>query len=94
MPDHTTLKIGQRLRLLRVPEGDLRQRERELRQGVEDAGWTANTIERILHQNPVVVIDAIDEYGLAWFSYDPECADGTTELHTITIMDDESWELA
>ena len=45
MPDRARLKIGDRVRLLRVPQGDLDQRERELRDGAEGAGWTADTIE-------------------------------------------------
>ena len=44
MPDHTTLKIVDRIRLPRVPQGDIEQRERELREGAEDAGWTAGVI--------------------------------------------------
>jgi hypothetical protein len=48
MPDRTQLKIGDRIRLLRIPQGDLEHRERELRAGAEDAGWTADTIERII----------------------------------------------
>jgi hypothetical protein len=48
MPDHTALKVGDRIRLVTVPEADLQQRERELREGAQDAGWTADTIERII----------------------------------------------
>jgi hypothetical protein len=44
MPDRTQVKIGDRIRLLRIPQGDLEQRECELRAGAEDAGWTADTI--------------------------------------------------
>ena len=43
-PNRTQLKIGDRIRLLRIPQGDLEQRERELRAGAEDAGWTAGGI--------------------------------------------------
>lgn len=43
MPDRTLLRPGHVIRLLRVPEGDLRQRERETREGtLDDPGWTAN----------------------------------------------------
>jgi hypothetical protein len=69
MPDRTQLKIGDRIGLLRIPQGDLEQRERELRAGAEDAGWTADTIERIIAQDPVVTILSIDECGLPWFEY-------------------------
>ena len=94
MPDRTKLKIGDRIRLLRVPAGDLEQRKRELRERVEDAGWTADTIERILVQDPVVSISSIDEYGLPWFEYELKTADGKIEYHSLAIMEDESWFLA
>ncbi len=42
-----------RIRILRVPEADLRQREREIEEGTERAGWTADTIERIIESQPV-----------------------------------------
>jgi hypothetical protein len=70
MPDRTQLKIGDRIGLLRIPQGDLEQRERELRAGAEDAGWTAVRFERIVAQDPVVTILSIDECGLLWFEYE------------------------
>jgi hypothetical protein len=54
MPDHTELRVGDRIRLLAVPECDLRQREREIATNAEMAGWTADTIERIIAFDPVV----------------------------------------
>ena len=63
MPNRLLLKVGDRIRLLCVPQRDLEQRERELREGLEYAGWTADTIARILAQDPVVTIAQIDEYG-------------------------------
>jgi hypothetical protein len=42
MRDRTQLKIADRIRLLRIPQGDLEQRKRELRAGAEDAGWTVS----------------------------------------------------
>lgn len=94
MPDRTQLKIGDRIRLLRVPQGDLEQRERELREGTEDAGWTADTIERIIAQYPVVTISSIDEYGYPWFEYELKSASGEIEYHSLAIMEDESWCMA
>ena len=94
MPDRTQLKIGDRIRLLRVPQGDLEQRERELRNGAQDAGYTADTIERIIAQDPVVTISSIDEYGLPWFQYDLKSATGDIEHHSLAIMDDDSWCMA
>lgn len=89
VPDRRKLKPGQWIRLLSVPEGDRRQRERELLNPEADMpGWTADTIERILHTDAVVRVDRIDEYGQPWFDY--EFSNG--EVHTIAIMDDDSWE--
>ncbi|AMV20803.1 hypothetical protein [Planctomyces sp. SH-PL14] len=87
------LRVGDRVRLLRVPESDLRQREHELRVGTEMPGWTADTLERILAIDPVVTIDRIDEYGAPWFSYELIGADGEPEHHYLAITEDESWEL-
>ena len=92
MPDRTRLNVGDHIRLLCVPAGDLEQRERELRERVEDAGWTADTIQRIIAQDPVVAISSIDEYGYPWFEYHLRTADGTGEHHLLAIMDDASWE--
>ena len=92
MPDHTKLKVGDKIRLLSVPEGDLRQREQEIKDGLEDAGWTADTIERIIRQDPIVIIAWLDEYGLAWFEYDLIREDGSVEEHALAMVDDESWE--
>lgn len=75
-----------------MPTGDLQQRERELREAREDAGYTADTIERIIAQDAVVTIVEIDEYGYPWFRYDLRREDGTVEEHSLAIMEDESWE--
>jgi len=94
MPDRTTLKPGDRIRLLRVPEFDLEQRLRERREGLPDAGWTADTIERILAQDPIVTIERVDEYGAPWFEYELKDALGEVEYHSIAIMEDETWTWA
>ena len=46
---------------MKVPEGDLRQREREIARKEEGAGWTADTIEQIIIQKigKCLVKDAI-----------------------------------
>jgi hypothetical protein len=87
------LRAGDRVRLLRVPEADLRQRKEEVRRGAEMAGWTADTLERILALDPVVTIDHVDEYGAPWFNYELIGEDGQPEHHSLTITEDESWEL-
>jgi hypothetical protein len=86
------LRAGDRVRLLRVPESDLRQRDDEVRRGAEMSGWTADTLERILAIDPVVTIDHVDEFGAPWFRYELVNEDGQVEHHSLTITEDESWE--
>jgi hypothetical protein len=77
-----------------VPLADVKQRERELSENIEMAGWTADTLERILASAPIVTIKYIDEYGLPWFESELTTDSGDTEQHSIAIMDDDSWEFA
>jgi hypothetical protein len=93
MPDRTTLKVGDRIRLLRVPEADSQQRERELREGAEMPGWTAKTIEQILAHDPVVTISRIDEYGYPWFDYELQTPSDGVHFHSLAIMEGESWSV-
>src|SRR5690242_17691741 len=86
MPDPRKLKPGDKVRLLAVPDGDLEQRRCEIQKGFPDAGWTANTIEKILAQDPVVTIDRIDEYGFPWFDYSLNSG-GRVEEHSLAISD-------
>lgn len=86
------LRPGDQIRLLCIPAADLQQRERELREGSELAGWTADTIERIIARDPVVVISRIDELATPWFDVELTTESGEAEQHTIAIMEDESWE--
>jgi hypothetical protein len=90
--DWRKLKVGDKVRLLCVPEADLKQREHEVASGAEMAGWTADTIERILSIDPVVTIDEVDEYGMPWFSYELTADDGIIEYHSLGITDNDSWE--
>jgi hypothetical protein len=92
LADRSKLRVGDRIRLLAVPAADLAQRERERRDALADAGWTADTIERMLRQNPVVTVSFIDEYGHPWFEVELTGDNGDVEQHGIAIMDDESWE--
>lgn len=94
MPNRHALKPGDQICLLHIPASAIRRREQELREGVEDAGLTADTIERIIRQNPVVTVDRIDEYFQPWFNYWLKMDDGAIEEHTLAIADDESWEMA
>ena len=92
MPDRTKLQPGDRIRLLHIPDFDVQQRRRELRAGTENAGWTADTLQRILDADPVVQISHVDEFGTPWFEYELTAVDGVIEYHSIAILDDDSWE--
>ncbi len=93
MLDRKKLKIGDKIRLLRVPQGDLDQRRREIANNIDNPGWTANIIELIIAQNPIVEIDSIDEFGQPWFTSEI-MVNGKKEKHTLAINEDESWEKA
>ena len=92
MPDSDTLKPGDRIRIVRVPEADLRQREREIATKAELAGWTADAIERIIEQTPVVQVERVDDDGCVW--YEAEIVDprGETQYHSLILHNDETWE--
>ena len=92
MPDPTTLKLGDRIRILRVPTQDLQQREREQSEGTEMPGWTADSIERIIEQTPIVRISRVDEYGCVWYDATVIGSDGCEEEHSLIVYDDDSWE--
>lgn len=77
-----------------MPIGDLLTRDREMREGIEAPGWTADTLERILTADPVVTIARIDEYSQPWFDCTLERSDGAREDHSFAVMDDDSWEPA
>lgn len=92
MPDRTKLKPGDKIRLLSVPLGDIEQRKREIAQQLDHAGWTANTIELIIAQAPIVEIDMIDDFGQAWYTADI-IVNGEQETHNLAINEDDSWEM-
>jgi hypothetical protein len=92
MPDRTKLRVGDRIRLLSVPDLDLQQRQRELQQGLHDAGWTADTIERIMTVSPEVTISEVDEYDSPWYEAQLLDDQGKIEYHFLAVLDDESWE--
>ena len=86
------LNVGDSIRILRVPDADLQQRESEIARNTEMAGWTADTIERIISGHPVVKISQIDEYGYPWYEVSLIAADGETEEHSLMVYDDGTWE--
>jgi hypothetical protein len=92
VPDPKTLKPGDRIRILRVPESDLRQREREIASNAEMAGWTADTVERIIDQTPIVQIARVDDDGCVWYETQLMDPDGYTEYHTLILYEDDTWE--
>jgi hypothetical protein len=93
MPDWRSLKVGDRVRLLRVPAPDLEQRSSELFSNAEMAGWTADTIEKIISLDPIVTIDRVDDFGAPWYSKVLIGDDGNEYHHSLTITDGDSWEL-
>ena len=92
MPNHKKLRVGDKIRILSVPESDLIYREQEIKDKCEDAGWTANTIELVIAQNPIVTIARIDEYQYPWFDCTVVGPSGEKEEHSLTILDNKSWE--
>jgi hypothetical protein len=92
VPDPKTLKLGDQIRILRVPDADLRQREHEIATNAEMAGWTANAIERIIDQSPIVRIARIDDDGCVWYDAEVVGPNGDTEYHSLIIYDDDTWE--
>lgn len=91
MPDRNQLRVGDSIRLLSVPNCDLAQREPEIAADIVDRDSTATVIERIIATNSVVKIERIDEFGAAWFEVEFEEHDGI-HYHSLTILDNESWE--
>lgn len=83
------LQIGDRIRLLHVPETDLAARARE----EADPEWvpTATVLEHLIATQPVQVIDEIDRYGHPWFSAHFVWG-GEPQEHSIALMDEASWE--
>ena len=90
MPDRKKLKVGDKIRILRVPLDDVNQRRREIANNINDAGWTANTIELIIAQNPIVEIDSIDDFGQPWFTSNI-LVNGKIETHNLAVNEDDSW---
>ncbi len=94
MPDPKTLSVGDRIRILRVPDGDLRLREEKRARNEESTDCTADAIELIIEQTPIVPITRIDDDGCVWYETQIIGSNGTEEWHSLIIYDDDSWELA
>ncbi len=91
-PPPNNLQVGDRIRIIRVPESDLRQRDDEIARSVEMAGHTADTIERVIATNPIVKIWQIDEFGYPWYEVTLVGDNGESEEHILMVYDDGSWE--
>ena len=87
------LHVGDRIRILSVPDADLKQREDEIARGAEMAGHTADTIDRIIAENPIVEIWQIDEFGYPWYEVSLISYDGEPDVHTLMVYDDGTWEM-
>lgn len=93
MPHPKSLKVGSRIRILSVPACDLRLRESTIASGVESAECTADSIELIIAQTPIVQISHIDEDNSVWYETTIVGHDGIEETHWLMVYDDDSWEL-
>ena len=91
MPDRNALRVGDRIRLLRVPTPDLEQRARLISEGKAVDDSTANIIERIIESTPVVEIESVHN-DCPWFEVALPHANGIVEYHSIAVIDDDSWE--
>lgn len=56
------------------------------------AGWTADSIERIIAQTPVVQISQIDDDGCVWYETAILGPEGKEERHSLIVYDDDTWE--
>ena len=55
-------------------------------------GWTADSIERIIAQTPVVPVARIDDDGCVWYEATIIGPDGIEEHHTLIVYNDDTWE--
>ena len=93
MPDPSTLKVGDRIRILSVPTADAVDAAAKMRRADPFAQWTMRILQRLADRKDIVRIDTIDEYGQPWFSYHFRNKRGAWEYHSLAIMEPDSWEL-
>ena len=55
-------------------------------------GLTADSIERIIEQSPVVSIARVDECGCVWYDTTIIGPGGAKEEHSLIVHDDNTWE--
>ena len=92
MPNPSTLKQGDRIRILAIPAADSAQAAAAMRRGDPLAQWTMRILQRLADRKDIVRIDTIDEYGQPWFSYHFRNKRGAWEYHTVAVMESASWE--
>jgi hypothetical protein len=85
---YKALKVGDKIRFVRLPTLDREQYEHT------GDDFTVRVIQKLISEAVVCSIGRIDEYGYPWFDYEMVAEDGETEHHSLAVMDDESWELA
>jgi hypothetical protein len=89
--NYKDLKVGDKIKLVKVPKLDIEQRKRECHQR-QKGEWTADTLEKIIASNPIVTISKIDESGKPWFDCNLKDKNGVVESHSIMIFDNDSWD--
>lgn len=92
MPDRKQLKIGDQIRLLKVPDLDMKQMEEDCSKGVEEPDFTVKVLRHLLSTHPVVTITQIDADGRPWFDCELKNDQDEVVYHSIMILDDDSWE--
>ncbi len=94
MPNPATLRIGDSIRLLSVPEHDLALRKDKAAAGEDTFETTATAIERIIAKNPIVTVTQVDEFGGVWYEAERTDSEGQIEHHYVMLYDDDTWEVA
>ena len=86
------LRVGSKIKMERVPKGDLLTEQREKAKRIEEPGWTAQVIREIIRNGKPVKIYEIDEYGNPWFRV-RITRNGKIEEHILAVMDNKTWKL-
>ena len=93
MPDPKTLKVGDKIRLLCVPEGDRLYRAEQMSLDKKYRTDTADVIEKIIAEDPIVAVAFFDESGTPWYSREMKDEEGRTVWQSLAIYNDETWEI-
>ncbi len=85
------LKVWDRILLTKIPKSDIKDYEKNHPNLDMDDFSTADILDKIIKNNPVVMIDNIDEYWIPWFNANIK-TNWEIQYHTLAIIDDDSWE--